>query len=138
MGLFDDLVGKVAGAVKGSQGQEAGLVEGVMGLLTNKETGGLGGLVQDFNQKGLGDVISSWVGTGNNDAITPAQVQEVLGSDVIKQLSEKSGISVDAAKAQLAELLPGLIDKVTPEGKIPEGDLLDKGMELLKGLFSQK
>jgi uncharacterized protein YidB (DUF937 family) len=138
MGLFDDLVEKVAGAVKGSQGQEAGLVEGVMGLLTNKETGGLGGLVQAFNQKGLGDVISSWVGTGNNDAITPAQVQEVLGSDVIKQLSEKSGISVDAAKAQLAELLPGLIDKVTPEGKIPEGDLLGKGMELLKGFFSQK
>jgi uncharacterized protein YidB (DUF937 family) len=138
MGLFDDLVEKVAGAVKGSQGQEAGLVEGVMGLLTNKETGGLGGLVQAFNQKGLGDVISSWVGTGNNDAITPAQVQEVLGSDVIKQLSEKSGISIDEAKAQLAELLPNLIDKVTPEGKIPEGDLLDKGMELLKGFFSQK
>jgi uncharacterized protein YidB (DUF937 family) len=138
MGLFDDLVEKVAGAVKGSQGQEEGLVEGVMGLLTNQETGGLGGLVQAFNQKGLGDVISSWVGTGNNDAITPEQVQEVLGGDVIKQLSEKSGISVDAAKAQLAELLPGLIDKVTPEGKIPEGDLLDKGMELLKGFFSQK
>jgi uncharacterized protein YidB (DUF937 family) len=97
MGLFDDLVEKVAGAVKGSQGQEEGLVEGVMSLLTNKETGGLGGLVQAFNQKGLGDVISSWVGTGNNDAITPTQVQEVLGSDVIKQLSEKFGISVDAA-----------------------------------------
>ncbi len=137
MGLFDDLVEKVAGAVKGSQGQQ-GLIEGVMGLLTNKESGGLEGLIQVFNQKGLGDVISSWVGTGSNAPITPEQIQEVLGSDVIKQLSEKSGISVDAAKAQLAELLPSLIDKITPEGKVPEGDLLNKGMELLSGFFSQK
>lgn len=138
MGIFDDLVGKVVGAVKGSQGQQGGLVEGVMGLLTNKETGGLDGLMQTFKQKGLGDVISSWVGTGNNAAITPEQVQEVLGGDVIKQLAEKSGVSVDAAKAQLAELLPSLIDKITPEGKIPEGGLLDKGEELLRGMFSQK
>ena len=137
MGFFDDVVEKVAGA-KGSQGQQKGLIEGVMALLTNKETGGLEGLIQAFNQKGLGEVISSWVGMGNNAAITPEQIQEVLGSDVIKQLSEKSGISFDAAKAQLAELLPSLIDKVTPEGKIPEGDLLNKGIELLRGFFSQK
>ncbi len=112
-------------------------MEEVMGLLTNQETGGLEGLIQAFNQKGLGDVISSWVGTGENAAITPDQVQEVLGSDVIQQLAEKSGVSIDAAKAQLAELLPSLIDKVTPEGKIPEGGLLDKGQELLRGFFSQ-
>ena len=113
-------------------------MEGVLGLLTNKETGGLGGLMQSFNQQGLGDIISSWVGTGNNAPITSEQVQEVLGSDVIRQLAEKSGVSIDAAKAQLAELLPSLIDKVTPDGKIPEGGLLDKGQELLRGIFSQR
>ena len=138
MAFFDDLVGKVVGAVKGSPGQEGGLAAGVMGLLTNPETGGIAGLMQSFNQQGLGDVISSWVGTGTNKAISPDQVQEVLGSDVIQQLAEKSGISVDAAKAQLAELLPSLIDKVTPEGKVPEGGLLGMGQELLRGLFSQK
>ena len=69
MGFLDDLVGKVAGAIKGPESQ-GGLVEGVLGLLTNKETGGLGGLMQSFNQQGLGDIISSWVGTGNNAAIT--------------------------------------------------------------------
>ena len=137
MGFFDDLVGKVTGAIKGPEGQ-GGLVEGVLGLLTNKETGGLEGLMQSFNQQGLGDIISSWVGTGTNAAITPDQVQEVLGSDVIQQLAEKSGVSIDAAKAHLAEILPSLIDKVTPEGKIPEGGLLDKGIELLGSLFSQK
>ena len=138
MGIFDDLVGKVVGAVQGSPGQEQGLAAGVMGLLTNRDTGGIAGLIQSFNQQGLGDVISSWVGTGANAAITPDQVQEVLGSDVIQQLAEKSGVSVEAAKAQLAELLPSLIDKVTPEGKIPEGGLLDMGQELLRGLFSPK
>jgi uncharacterized protein YidB (DUF937 family) len=138
MAFFDDLVGKVVGAVKGSPGQEQGLVEGVMGLLTNQETGGIAGLIQSFNQQGLGDIISSWVGTGTNAAITPEQVQEVLGSDVIQQLAEKSGVSFDAAQAQLAALLPSLIDKATPEGKVPEGGLLDMGQELLRGLFSQK
>jgi uncharacterized protein YidB (DUF937 family) len=137
MGFFDDLAGKVAGAIKGPEGQ-GGLVEGVLGLLTNKETGGLDGLMQSFNQQDLGDIISSWVGTGNNDPITPDQVQEVLGSDVIRQLAVKSGIPIDAAKTQLTELLPSLIDKFTPEGKIPEGGLLDKGQELLRGFFSQK
>jgi len=83
-GFFDDLVEKAAGASKSSQGQQEGLVEGVIGLLTNKETGGLGGLIEAFNQKGLGDLISSWVGTGNNAAITPEQIREVLGSDVIQ------------------------------------------------------
>ena len=136
MSFLDDLVGKVAGAIKGPEAQ-GGLVEGVLGLLTNKEAGGLDGLIQAFNQQGLGDVISSWVGTGENAAITPDQVQEVLGSDVIQQLAEKSGVSIDAAKAQLSELLPTLIDKVTPEGKVPEGGLLDKGQELLRGFFSQ-
>jgi uncharacterized protein YidB (DUF937 family) len=138
MGLFDDLVGKVVGAVKGSPGQEGGLAAGVMGLLTNQDTGGLAGLVQTFKQQGLGDIISSWVGTGTNAPITPDQVQDVLGGDAIQQLAEKSGVSVEAAKAQLAELLPSLIDKVTPEGKIPEGSLLDKGQDFLRGLFSQK
>ena len=117
MAFFDDLVEKVTGAIKGSQGQQEGLIEGVMGLLTNKETGGLEGLIQAFNQKGLGDVISSWVGTGNNATITPEQIQEVLGSDVIKQVSEKSGVSIDAAKAQLAELLPTLIDNLHSRGE---------------------
>jgi uncharacterized protein YidB (DUF937 family) len=138
MGLFDDIVGKIVGAFQGVQGQEGGLVQGVIGLLTNKDTGGLNGLMQTFNQQGLGDVISSWVGTGTNGAITPEQVQAILGSDVVQQLAEKSGLSVEAAKEQLSELLPSLIDKVTPEGKIPEGGLIDKRQELLQGIFSQK
>ena len=138
MGFLNDLIGKVVGVAKDSQAQEGGLLEGVMGLLTNRETGGLDGIMQTFDQQGLGDIISSWVGRGDNLPINPEQIQEVLGSDVIQQLAEKSGISFDAAKTQLADLLPSLIDRLTPEGKIPEGDLLTKGMELFQGLFSKE
>jgi uncharacterized protein YidB (DUF937 family) len=126
MSFFDEIFGKVGETIKGSEGQR-GLVEGVLGLLTNKETGGLGGLMQTFKQKGLEDIISSWVGSGENAAITPEQIQAVLGSETVQHFAEKSGIPMDAVKAQLAELLPTLIDHVTPEGKIPEGGLLDKG-----------
>ena len=138
MGIFGDLLGKVVGAAQGSPGQEGGLAAGVMDLLTNQETGGINGLMQAFNQHGLGDIISSWVGTGTNEAITPDQVQEVLGSGELQQLAEKAGVSVDAVKTQLAELLPKMIDQATPEGKIPAGGLLDMGQEFLRGLFSQK
>jgi uncharacterized protein YidB (DUF937 family) len=138
VGIFDDLVGTVVGAVKGSPGQEGGLMAGVMSLLTNKETGGITGLTQAFNQQGLGDIISSWVGTGTNAAITPDQIQKVLGSDVIQQMAEKTGVSVDTVKAQLAEILPSLIDKATPEGKIPEGGAPRYGTGIPEGFVLAK
>ena len=64
MGLFDELVGKASSMLGGGEGEQSGLVGGVMEMLANKETGGLGGLVQSFQEKGLGGVISSWVGKG--------------------------------------------------------------------------
>ncbi|MDR3566838.1 MAG: YidB family protein [Syntrophobacteraceae bacterium] len=135
MSFFEDLAQKVAG---GLQGQKGELVEGAMGFLTSRETGGLEGLAQTFKEKGLGHVISSWVGEGENAAITPQQVEEVMGRDVVQELAQKANISVDEAKTQLSQLLPSLIDKVTPEGKMAEGGLLDKGMELLGAPFSKK
>ena len=138
MGFLDDLAQKVAGSLKGSQEEQGVLAQHVMGLLTSSETGGVEGLVQSFEQKGLGHIISSWVGAGENAAITPNQVEEVLGSDTVQQLAQKANISFDEAKSQLSGLLPALIDKATPEGRVPEGGWLDKGRELLGSLFSRK
>ncbi|MDR3557058.1 MAG: YidB family protein [Syntrophobacteraceae bacterium] len=131
MSFIEDMVQKVLGLIKGSQDEQAGLAQGVMGLLTSRETGGLEGLIQAFEQRGLGEVISSWVGNGENMAITPQQVHEVLGSNVIQQLAEKANLSPDETKLKLSELLPTLIDKITSEGNIPKGGWLDKGKELL-------
>ena len=123
MGFLESLEEKAADELKG-QVAPGSLAEEVLGLLMNKETGGLSGLIESFNQQGLGHIISSWVGKGDNAAITPEQVQAVLGSDAVKQLAGKFGIPIDTAREQLAALLPGLIDKATPEGNIPEGGSL--------------
>jgi len=107
-----------------------------MGLLGG--AGGLNGLVSQFASKGLGDVIGSWVGTGNNLPISADQLQSVLGADTIKNLASKLGMDSDALVGQLSNLLPQAVDKLTPEGKVPEGDILSKGMDLLGRLFGKK
>jgi len=136
MGLLDEIVGKASGLLSGGEGGTSGLMGGVMDMLANKETGGLGGLVQSFRDKGLGDIISSWVGTGANAPISAEQIQQALGSDVVQNLAAKVGIPPEELSGKLAELLPGVIDKLTPDGTIPEGGLLEKGMEFLKGRMS--
>jgi len=137
MGLLDEIVGKASGLMGGGEGGESGLMGGVMEMLTNKESGGLGGLVQSFQQNGLGDIISSWIGTGANAPITAEQIQQGLGSDMIQNLAAKVGIPPEELSGKLAEFLPGVIDKMTPDGTIPEGGgLLEKGLEFLKGRMS--
>ena len=136
MGLFDELVGKASSMLGGAEGQQSGLVGGIMEMLANKDTGGLGGLVQSFQEKGMGGVISSWIGTGENLPVSGEQIQQVLGSDVVQNLAAKAGIAPEDVSGKLAEFLPGIIDKMTPDGTIPEGGLLEKGLEFLKGKMS--
>lgn len=132
MGLLDELVSKATGMLGGGQGEgQEGLLGGVMEMLGGQ--GGLGGLVQKFKDKGLGDIISSWVGTGQNLPINADQIKEGLGSETIQNLAAKVGISPDDMSSKLSELLPGVVDKLTPDGQIPEGGLLEKGLEFLKG-----
>ncbi len=139
MGLMDDLL-KTAlpGMAGGTQQTPAmGLASGVLEMLTSQQTGGLQGLVQTFTKKGLGDIVSSWVSTGPNLPVSGSQIQNALGSDAINSLAEKAGVAPDAAGSILAQVLPGLVDKLTPEGKIPEsGGLLEKGLDILKGIMS--
>ena len=134
MGLFDEIVGKASSMLGGGEGEQSGLVGGVMEMLTDK--GGLGGLVQSFEEKGLGGVISSWIGTGENLPVSAEQIQQVLGSDTVQNLAAKAGIAPEEVSGKLAEFLPGVVDKMTPDGTVPEGGLLEKGLESLKGRMS--
>lgn len=134
MGLLDELVGKATGMLGGAQGSDGqGLLDEVMGMLGGGQGGGLSGLVQNFKDKGLGDIVSSWVGKGENLPISADQIREGLGSDTIRNLAAKVGISPDDLSTQLSQFLPGVIDKLTPDGTIPEGGLLEKGLDFLKG-----
>ena len=103
--------------------------------MINSQPGGISGLVQQFHDKGLGGLVTSWVGTGQNLPISADQLQHVLGSEQVKELAAKAGISPDAVTSHLSQLLPGLIDKLTPNGQVPQSSsILEEGMGMLKNL----
>lgn len=131
MGLLDSVLGQqqTAGAGAG----EGGLMNSVLHVLGSGQGGGLQGLIQGFESKGLGHIVSSWVGTGANKPISPDEVEQGLGSDRVSQIAGHSGMSVDQTKSGLAKILPSIIDKLTPNGQVPEGGILEKGLSFLKG-----
>jgi uncharacterized protein YidB (DUF937 family) len=88
--------------------------EGAGGLL-----GGLGGLLEKFQQGGLGNVTNSWIGSGQNQPVSPNQVGSALGPNIIKTLAQQSGLSEDELTKQLSQVLPGVVDKLTPNGRLP-------------------
>ena len=81
--------------------------------------GGLGGLLDKLQKGGLGDVANSWVGSGQNKPVSPGQLGPALGNDLIKTLSQRSGIPEDELMKQLSQIFPGVVDKLTPQGRIP-------------------
>lgn len=133
MGLFDEVAGGVMKEFGSGGTGNNPLVDGIMQLITNQQHGGLAGIVKQFSDKGLGDIVSSWVGTGQNLPVSPEQIQKGLGSGAVQDIATKLGISTDDASAGLAQMLPNVIDKLTPDGKVPTGDLLTQGLDLLKG-----
>jgi uncharacterized protein YidB (DUF937 family) len=130
MGILDQLSGLFGGG-----SNQATLLNTVLGLVTSQQGGGLAGLVQQFAGKGLGDIVNSWVSTGQNLPITPQQIQHGLGADTINQLASKAGIAPDALTSQLTQLLPKLVDRLTPNGQVPQEDIASKGMDILKSLM---
>lgn len=109
MGLFDGLLGGIVGA---------GMVSVVNGIL--EQHGGLQGVANQFEKNGLGPTVKSWVATGPNNPISPDDVHRVLGPDLLQQLSEKSGLSVQELTQKLSQVLPDAVDKLTPGGAIPK------------------
>ena len=81
--------------------------------------GGLGGLLDKLQKGGLGEVANSWVGPGQNKPVSPGQLGPALGNDLIKTLSQRSGIPEDELMKQLSQILPGVVDKLTPQGRVP-------------------
>ena len=136
MGLFDSIVGQVLGGLPQSQstpqggmptggamgglGDLGGLAGALGGLLANNGSqGGLGGLVSKFEQAGLGDVVGSWIGKGENAPISGGQLNDVLGNDTVASIASKLGINAATLLPLLATMLPQLIDHLTPHGHAP-------------------
>ena len=136
MGLLDSVMGAVMGQV-----QQQGGITGVLGeLLANDGAGGgLRGLVEKFNEAGLGEVVGSWIGKGDNLPVSADQLKEVLGGDLLGKLAGQLGVDPAQASGQLADLLPGLVDQLTPQGVAPENGLGDSGdlLGMLGGLLQK-
>jgi uncharacterized protein YidB (DUF937 family) len=132
MGLLDQL-GQIATGMMGADKNNP-VMQAIISLLgANSSVGGLAGLVQAFQKNGLGEIVNSWVNTGKNLPISPEQITQGLGADLLKQLAGKAGVSPETASGQLANFLPGLVDTLTPNGRLPESDLLEQGLNLLRG-----
>lgn len=133
MGLFDQVIGAMAG---GQSGGNNALLETVMKMISDPQNGGLQGLIQSFQQGGLGDIVNSWVSTGQNLPISAEQIQSVLGNSSLGNIAAQLGLNTEQASGSLASMLPQLIDSLTPNGEVPQGgDLMSQGMEMLKGKF---
>jgi uncharacterized protein YidB (DUF937 family) len=128
MSLFDT-IGSLLGK---TQDSSTSVPEALVAALGSQE-GGLGGLIQKFEAAGLGPVISSWIGTGDNQAVSPDALHGVLGSDLVQQVAAKTGLPVEQLMPHIAQHLPQLVDGMTPTGEVPSGgSLLDAGLAFLK------
>ena len=147
LGGLGNVLGSVLGGGQQQQpGQGGGINMGLvaalapvlMGMLANNsQHGGLGGLLDQFQRSGLGDVASSWVSTGQNLPVSAEQIGQVLGPDVLGQLARSAGMDSGAAGGALAQILPQVIDAMTPDGRLPQqgADLGAMLPQILGGLL---
>ena len=152
MGLFDGALGDMAGSLLG--GKPGGVEQLLGGLLGNRasrggtsssallkmamslvqQNGGIGGLMQKLESGGLGDIASSWVGTGANKSVSPVQLEQALGGPAVAQAAASAGVDPSQAMGGLAAMLPQLIDKLTPDGDVtPDSNaMLTQVMRMLQ------
>jgi uncharacterized protein YidB (DUF937 family) len=145
MGILDAVLGVIKSQVAGSAapaaagGTDHNLIESVIGMLSDTQSGGLSGLVEKFAAGGLADQVASWVGKGENLPISAEQLQAVLGSSFVQGLAEKFGINTADVAGSLTSLLPQIIDKLTPDGEVPgDNKLLEAGLAGLTSLLGNK
>ncbi len=153
MGLFDQILGAVmsgAGGQAPQEGAQPGQVPGTLGagtlgagalpqllMAAIAHEGGIGGLMQKFQSAGMGETIASWVGTGPNQPVSPAALQQVLDPATVQAIAEKTGLPIQQIMAQASQHLPQMVDGLTPNGQVPASSdaLLQAGLALLKSRF---
>jgi uncharacterized protein YidB (DUF937 family) len=146
MGILETVLGVIKSQVANSAAPTAAapgsvdshLLESVIGMLTDPQSGGLSGLVEKIAAGGLADQVASWVGKGENLPISAEQLQAVLGSSFVQGLAEKFGINTADVAGSLAGMLPQVVDKLTPDGNVPgDNKLLEIGLAGLKSLLAK-
>jgi uncharacterized protein YidB (DUF937 family) len=142
MGLLDIATSVLGNMVSGGQVQQPSggmgaatdVLGAVMGALNN-HPGGLEGVVNSLNQSGLGSVVTQWIGNGPNPPVTPGQITNALGTGPINDIAGRLGISPDMAGTALSQLLPHIVDHLTPNGQLPQGGLSRAGGDLMSSIL---
>lgn len=150
MGLFDSIAGNVLGSVLGGNQDNRNPLASVIGSVMSgkadlgatmstvlNQSGGLEGLKQKAEQMGIGSVVGSWIGTGENQPISSDQAVSLLGQENVQQMAQKFGIDLGQAGPLIATVLPLIIDKLTPKGAVEPGASQGAGLEeAIGGLMS--
>src|SRR5579862_231050 len=131
MCLFDDVLAMAGMGGAAQSQQHAGTLSMIMAFINSPQVGGIAGLQQMFQQKGLGTVVSSWVGTGQNLPISADQLHNVLQGGALQELAAKSGMDTTQLAGLFSTLLPHVVDKLTPNGQVPDASALS---QMMKGL----
>ena len=129
MGMLDGLLGSLTGG--GTQQGQNPLLQVALQMI--QQNGGLPGIISKFQHGGMTEHIDSWIGTGQNMPINGNQLQEILGSGAIGEIAQKLGMSHGDASSGLAQALPQIIDKLTPQGQVPDNhnDMLAQALSML-------
>ncbi len=126
MGLLDSILGGALSHGGPNPGGGA-LMQLALQLLAGRNASqggnGLMQLIEQFQQAGLGQQVNSWIGTGPNMPISPDQLMQVFGRGQMEQMAASTGMHVDQVSSGLSDLLPQLIDRVTPQGQVPDAGL---------------
>jgi uncharacterized protein YidB (DUF937 family) len=134
MGLLDDVLSMAKGSLSSGgvpAEQHATGLAAILEYVNSPQVGGVAGLQKMFQEGGLGNVISSWIGTGHNMPVSADQLQNALHGGALQQVAQKAGMDPTQLTGMMASLLPHLVDKMTPNGEIPNASALQ---QMLKGL----
>ena len=130
MGLLDEVL-SMAGSSGAQQTQHATALSAILSYINSPQVGGIAGLQQMFQQGGLGNIVSSWVSNGQNQPVSASQLQNVLHSGALEQAARQHGIDPTQLTSMMSTLLPHLVDKLTPNGQVPDASAFES---MLKGL----
>ncbi len=112
-------MGNILGSLLGGGGQ-AGMGQGTGQAMGGGGLGGLGGLVSQFEQAGLGHIAQSWVGNGQNQSVSPQQLQSVFGDNQVQNMASQAGMQPQDFLSQLSQHLPQAVNGMTPNGQLPD------------------
>jgi uncharacterized protein YidB (DUF937 family) len=132
---FDQMAKNLKQTLGGPEAEQSQLVNGIVDVLFSRGPG-LAGLIDKFKNKGFGSQASSWVSRGENIPVSPHQVEQVLGPELLQQIATKTGLPMETVKQKLSAVLPPVVDQLTPEGGIPQEDILQQGLNFLRNRFA--